>query len=53
MKLRPVAGDAALGAEVAKAAQQTVYGAPHDAAQVAEAIRSMRDKIERELGRKV
>jgi glutamate-ammonia-ligase adenylyltransferase len=52
VKLRPVAGDAALGAEVAKVAQQTIYGAPHAAAQVAEAIRSMRDKIERELGGK-
>lgn len=52
VKLRPVAGDAILGAEVAKIAEQTIYGAPHDAAQVAEAIRSMRVKIERELGGK-
>lgn len=52
VKLRPVAGDAALGTEVAKVAEQTIYGAPHDEAQVAEAIRSMRDKIERELGGK-
>lgn len=52
VKLRPVAGDASLGAEVARLAEQTIYGAPHDAAQVAEAIRSMRDKIERELARK-
>jgi len=52
IKLRPVAGDAALGAEVARLAVDTVYGAPHDARSVAEAITSMREKIERELGAK-
>ncbi|NVB84768.1 MAG: bifunctional [glutamate--ammonia ligase]-adenylyl-L-tyrosine phosphorylase/[glutamate--ammonia-ligase] adenylyltransferase [Kofleriaceae bacterium] len=52
VKLRPVAGDAALGAEVARHTAETVYGTPHDARQVAEAIASMRDKIERELGGK-
>ncbi|HEY5945711.1 MAG TPA: bifunctional [glutamate--ammonia ligase]-adenylyl-L-tyrosine phosphorylase/[glutamate--ammonia-ligase] adenylyltransferase [Kofleriaceae bacterium] len=50
IKLRPVAGDPALGAEVARLATETVYGAPHDAKQVAEAIGSMRERIERELG---
>ena len=50
IKLRPVAGDVALGAEVARHAAQTVYGAPHDARQVAETIGKMRDRIERELG---
>ncbi len=50
IKLRPVAGDPALGAEVARHAAQTVYGAPHDARQVAETIGKMRDRIERELG---
>jgi glutamate-ammonia-ligase adenylyltransferase len=50
IKLRPVAGDAALGAEVARHASETVYGAPHDARDVAAAIIAMRDRIERELG---
>jgi glutamate-ammonia-ligase adenylyltransferase len=50
IKLRPVAGDAALGAEVARHAAATVYGAPHDAREVAAAITAMRDRIERELG---
>jgi glutamate-ammonia-ligase adenylyltransferase len=50
IKLRPVAGDAALGAEVARLAADTVYGQPHDAKQVAEAIGAMKDRIERELG---
>jgi glutamate-ammonia-ligase adenylyltransferase len=50
IKLRPVAGDPALGAEVARLAAETVYGAPHDARQVALAISSMRERIERELG---
>jgi [glutamine synthetase] adenylyltransferase / [glutamine synthetase]-adenylyl-L-tyrosine phosphorylase len=50
IKLRPIAGDAALGAEVARLAEHTVYGAPHDAKQVAEAIGAMKDRIERELG---
>ena len=52
IKLRPVAGDRALGVEVARLAAETVYGAPHDARQVADAISSMRDRIERELGGK-
>jgi glutamate-ammonia-ligase adenylyltransferase len=50
IKLRPIAGDPALGAEVARLATETVYGAPHDAKQVAEAIGAMRERIERELG---
>jgi glutamate-ammonia-ligase adenylyltransferase len=50
IKLRPVAGDPALGAEVARLAAETVYGAPHDAKQVADAIGAMKDRIERELG---
>jgi [glutamine synthetase] adenylyltransferase / [glutamine synthetase]-adenylyl-L-tyrosine phosphorylase len=50
IKLRPVAGDPALGAEVARLAAETVYGAPHDARQVAAAIGTMKDRIERELG---
>jgi glutamate-ammonia-ligase adenylyltransferase len=49
-KLRPVAGDPALAAEVARLAEQTIYGAPHDAAEVAAAISTMRARIERELG---
>jgi [glutamine synthetase] adenylyltransferase / [glutamine synthetase]-adenylyl-L-tyrosine phosphorylase len=49
-KLRPIAGDAELGAEVARAAHETIYGRPHDAREVALAIRAMRDRIERELG---
>jgi hypothetical protein len=50
IKLRPIAGDRALGAEVARLAEQTVYGAPTDAKQAAEAIGAMKDRIERELG---
>jgi glutamate-ammonia-ligase adenylyltransferase len=50
IKLRPIAGDPGLGAEVARLATETVYGAPHDAKQVAEAIGAMRERIERELG---
>jgi glutamate-ammonia-ligase adenylyltransferase len=50
IKLRPVAGDPALGAEVARLAAETVYGAPHEPRQVAEAIGAMKDRIERELG---
>ena len=50
IKLRPVAGDPALGAEIARHAEQTVYGSPHDAREVATAITAMRDRIERELG---
>ncbi len=51
IKLRPVAGDPVLGAEVARLAGETIYGAPHDAARVAEEISAMRGRIERELGR--
>ena len=50
IKLRPIAGDPVLGAEVARLAEHAVYGAPHDAKQVAEAIGAMKDRIERELG---
>ena len=50
IKLRPVAGDPALGEAVARHAELTVYGAPHDARSVAEAILTMRQKIERDLG---
>jgi glutamate-ammonia-ligase adenylyltransferase len=50
IKLRPVAGDPGLGEAVARHAELTVYGAPHDARSVAEAILTMRQKIERELG---
>ncbi|MDX2088155.1 MAG: bifunctional [glutamate--ammonia ligase]-adenylyl-L-tyrosine phosphorylase/[glutamate--ammonia-ligase] adenylyltransferase [Kofleriaceae bacterium] len=50
-KLRPVAGDRALGAEVAALAQATVYGAPPtDPRAVADDISRMRERIERELG---
>ncbi|HUJ57445.1 MAG TPA: bifunctional [glutamate--ammonia ligase]-adenylyl-L-tyrosine phosphorylase/[glutamate--ammonia-ligase] adenylyltransferase [Kofleriaceae bacterium] len=50
IKLRAVAGSAALGAELERHAAALVYGAPHDARAVAEAITAMRDRIERELG---
>jgi [glutamine synthetase] adenylyltransferase / [glutamine synthetase]-adenylyl-L-tyrosine phosphorylase len=54
IKLRPVAGDRALGDQVARLAADTVYGQPPDAAggpcAIAEAIRQMRERIERELG---
>ncbi len=53
IKLRPVAGDRALGAEVARLAEETVYGQPdaeHNAREIAEAILKMRERIERELG---
>jgi glutamate-ammonia-ligase adenylyltransferase len=50
LKLRPVAGDPALGEAVARHAQLTVYGERHDARQVAEEILAMRARIERELG---
>ena len=50
IKLRPVAGDAALGEAVSRHAQLTVWGARHDARQVASAILAMRERIERELG---
>jgi glutamate-ammonia-ligase adenylyltransferase len=60
IKLRPVAGDRALGAEVAQLAAETVYGSPTASAvpmvpsvvtSVATAITAMRDRIEREHGR--
>ncbi len=48
---RAVAGDPALGAEVERLAAETVYGAPLEWPRaVADEIRRMRDKIERELG---
>jgi glutamate-ammonia-ligase adenylyltransferase len=54
IKLRPVAGDRALGEQVARLAADTVYGQPPDAAggarTIADAILQMRDRIERELG---
>ncbi len=50
-KLRPVAGDRALGEHVAQLAAQTVYGSPpQDAALVRDEVMRMRDRIERELG---
>ena len=53
-KLRPVAGDRALGAQVERLAADTVYGQPPEASggarAIAEAILQMRDRIERELG---
>ncbi len=50
-KLRAVAGDPALGAEVERVAAETVYGAPLEWPRaVADEILKMRDKIERELG---
>jgi len=55
-KLRPIAGDRALGAEVARLAAETVYGAPPEALggarAIAEEIGRMRERIERELGGK-
>ena len=50
VKLRPVAGDPALGDEVARHAAHTVYGAPGDAREIAAGIAAMRGRIERELG---
>ena len=50
-KLRPVAGDRALGAQVERLAQDTVYGAPPASPRaIAEAVLMMRERIERELG---
>ncbi|HMG56747.1 MAG TPA: bifunctional [glutamate--ammonia ligase]-adenylyl-L-tyrosine phosphorylase/[glutamate--ammonia-ligase] adenylyltransferase [Kofleriaceae bacterium] len=53
IKLRPVAGDRALGDQVAQLAADTVYGQPPEAAggarAIGEAIRQMRERIEREL----
>jgi glutamate-ammonia-ligase adenylyltransferase len=54
IKLRPVAGDRALGAHVAALAADTVYGQPPEAAggarAMALAIQKMRDRIEHEHG---
>jgi glutamate-ammonia-ligase adenylyltransferase len=51
IKLRPVAGDAKLGAEVARLATETVYGTPPESLPaIADAITKMRQRIERELG---
>ena len=49
-KLRPVAGDRGLGAEVERLANETVYGSSPDPALVAEEITKMRDRVEKELG---
>ncbi|MCW5804541.1 MAG: bifunctional [glutamate--ammonia ligase]-adenylyl-L-tyrosine phosphorylase/[glutamate--ammonia-ligase] adenylyltransferase [Deltaproteobacteria bacterium] len=50
-KLRPVAGDAALGAQVARLADETMYGAPPpESAIIAREIATMKQRIERELG---
>ncbi|MCE9580394.1 MAG: hypothetical protein K8W52_45165, partial [Deltaproteobacteria bacterium] len=48
-RLRPVAGDAALG-DTALAAATAAVWQPHDRAVVADAIAEMRERIERELG---
>jgi glutamate-ammonia-ligase adenylyltransferase len=54
IKLRPVAGDAALGAQVAALAAEFVWGAPPEAVggprAIATELAAMRDRIERELG---
>ncbi len=53
IKLRPIAGDRALGAHVAQLAADTVYGAPvtvGDARVIGDAILQMRERMERELG---
>jgi glutamate-ammonia-ligase adenylyltransferase len=50
-KLRPVAGDAALGEEVARLTDEFVYGTPPASLPaIADAIVKMRQRIERELG---
>ncbi|HLL21807.1 MAG TPA: hypothetical protein VK427_06740, partial [Kofleriaceae bacterium] len=50
-KLRPVAGDPALGAEIAAMVDATVYGAePGSLRTIADEILKMRQRIERELG---
>ncbi len=49
-KLRPVAGDRALGDTVAKVAADTVYGGVPDPRAIADQITRMRDRVERELG---
>jgi glutamate-ammonia-ligase adenylyltransferase len=51
VKLRPVAGDAALGAEVARVAAEAVWGAPPaDVRAIVRDVAAMRDRIEHELG---
>jgi [glutamine synthetase] adenylyltransferase / [glutamine synthetase]-adenylyl-L-tyrosine phosphorylase len=50
IKLRPVAGDRALGAAAAAAAADCVWARAHAPAEVARAVGDMRDRIERELG---
>jgi glutamate-ammonia-ligase adenylyltransferase len=54
IKLRPVAGDPALGRAVAELATAFVWGAPPEAhggaRAIADELRAMRDRIERELG---
>jgi glutamate-ammonia-ligase adenylyltransferase len=50
-KLRPVAGDLALGARAAELAHECVWGTPPaDRRALADEVASMRDRIERELG---
>ncbi len=49
-KLRPVAGDRALGAEVERLAIETVYGSSPDPSMVAAEITKMRERVEKELG---
>jgi [glutamine synthetase] adenylyltransferase / [glutamine synthetase]-adenylyl-L-tyrosine phosphorylase len=50
-KLRPVAGDRSLGDQVEQLAGETVYGTPPgDIRAIADEVRKMRDRIERELG---
>ncbi len=49
-KLRPVAGDRALGAEVERLAIEAVYGTSPDPRVVAEEITRMRNRVEKELG---
>ncbi len=48
-RLRPVAGDGALGEAAARAAAAAVW-APHPPRGIADAIAEMRERIERELG---
>lgn len=52
-KLRPVAGDRTLGAEVARLAGETMYAAPPPGGvrHVADEVAAMRQRVERELGR--
>lgn len=51
IKLRPIAGDAALGREVADEVASWLWSAPPASrVQIADAIATMRDRMERELG---